>query len=110
MRFIALLAALLFAHNPTPAAAIDLRGFGFHPDTLTVSAGTRVTFTNQDDIEHTVTAGVPDHPDGRFTAALQTKGAVFAVTLTKPGVYPYFCERHPFMHGEIHVTSPETKP
>ena len=109
MRLAALL-ALLLASLHSPTAAVDLRGFGFHPDTLTVAVGTRVTFTNQDDIEHTVTAGAPDHPDGAFRQSLPAKGATFAVTLTKPGTYAYYCERHPFMHGEIHVTSPETKP
>jgi plastocyanin len=110
MRTILAITLLLLAGHPAPQAAIALRGFGVHPDTLTVVAGTRITFTNEDDIEHTVTAGVPDHPDGRFTSALSTKGATFAVTLTKPGTYPFFCERHPFMHGEILVTSPESKP
>jgi plastocyanin len=110
MRFVLLLAALLIASSRAPDAAVAIHGFGFHPDTLTVPAGTRITFTNQDDIEHTVTAGEPDHPDGSFRSTLPTKGATFAVTLTKPGTYPFFCERHPFMHGEIHVTSPENTP
>ena len=110
MRAIVAITLLLLAARREPTAAIALKGFGVHPDTLTVVAGTRITFTNEDDIEHTVTAGVPDHPDGRFMSALPAKGATFAVTLTKPGTYPFFCERHPFMHGEIHVTSPESKP
>ena len=67
------------------------------------AAGSKVTFTNQDDITHTVTSGTPESRDGKFSHQLTGKGATATVELTLPGVYPYFCERHRSMRGEIHV-------
>ena len=43
-----------------------IRVFQFQPGALEVRPGTRVMWTNQDDITHTVTSGVPGSPDGRF--------------------------------------------
>lgn len=87
-------------------AAVDVKTFKFRPDTITVAAGTRVTWTNQDEIEHTVTSGTPEHGDDRFASGtMSAKGAAHAAVFEKPGTYPYYCERHPFMRGAIHVTA-----
>jgi plastocyanin len=82
---------------------VIIQTFQFKPTLTEVPAGTRVNFTNQDDITHTVTSGTPESPDGKFSHRLEGKGASAAVDLTKPGVYPYFCERHRSMRGEIRV-------
>jgi plastocyanin len=84
-----------------PGVAIQL--FQFRPGRITVTSGTSVVFTNQDDIEHTVTSGTPDKPDGRFDTRLAGKQHTATVAVTEPGVYPYFCSRHPSMRGEIRV-------
>jgi len=83
--------------------SVTIQTFQFKPTLTEVPAGTRVSFTNQDDITHTVTSGTPESPDGKFNHRLEGKGASAAVDLTKPGVYPYFCERHRSMRGEIRV-------
>ena len=80
-----------------------VRIFQFQPGTLEVRAGSRVTWTNQDDITHTVTSGRPGSPDGRFDVQLVGKGTSGAATFADPGVYPYFCARHSSMHGEVVV-------
>src|SRR5262249_5571710 len=54
---------------------LTVRLFQFQPAEITVTPGSRVVWTNQDDIKHTVTAGVPGRPDGRFNLALAGKGA-----------------------------------
>jgi plastocyanin len=82
---------------------VDVRVFQFRPGRVDAGAGSRVTWTNQDDITHTVTSGTPAQRDGRFDQRLEGKGAVATVELTTPGVYPYFCSRHPSMRGEIRV-------
>src|SRR5215813_12053658 len=83
--------------------SVIIQTFQFKPTPIEVPAGTRVSFTNQDDITHTVTSGTPESPDGKFSHRLEAKGATATVDLTKPGVYPYFCERHRSMRGEIRV-------
>jgi plastocyanin len=85
------------------AASATIRVFQFQPGALEVRAGTRVTWTNQDDITHTVTSGAPGSPDGRFDVPLTGKGASGSATFTAPGVYPYFCARHQSMRGEVVV-------
>jgi plastocyanin len=83
--------------------SVTIQTFQFKPTPIEVPAGTRVSFTNQDDITHTVTSGTPESPDGKFSHRLEATGATATVDLTKPGVYPYFCERHRSMRGEIRV-------
>jgi len=84
-------------------AAVTIKTFEFQPVPLAVKAGTRVTWTNNDAIEHTVTSGTPETPDGRFNSPLDGKGATFTFTFTQAGTYPYFCDRHNHMLGEIRV-------
>ena len=84
-------------------AAAAIRVFQFQPGALEVRAGTRVTWTNQDDITHTVTSGLPGSPDGRFDVQLAGKGTSGSTTFVDPGVYPYFCAKHPSMRGEVVV-------
>ncbi|HEX2500804.1 MAG TPA: plastocyanin/azurin family copper-binding protein [Methylomirabilota bacterium] len=85
------------------AANATIRVFQFQPSAVEVRAGARVTWTNQDDITHTVTSGAPGSPDGRFDVPLAGKGASGSATFAAPGVYPYFCARHQSMRGEVVV-------
>ena len=94
-------AAVSFA---TPAApSVNIRLFQFRPAQIEIAAGTKVTWANEDDIVHTVTSGTPDTPAGSFTRRLEGKGAAATVEFSRPGTYPYFCERHRAMRGEIRV-------
>lgn len=86
----------------TPAP-VEIHVFQFRPALLEVKAGTRVTWTNRDEITHTLTSGTPERRDGRFDQRLEGRGATATVELTTPGVYPYFCGRHPSMRGDIRV-------
>jgi plastocyanin len=89
---------------PEPAAAqITIKLFQFQPGTITVQPGTRVIWTNQDDIEHSVTSGTPPDGDGRFDSGFFGKGQTFAMTFEQPGEYPYFCRRHNSMTGTVTV-------
>jgi len=76
------------------------RNVNFHA--VDVARGARVTWTNRDEIGHTVTAGTPEAPTGRFDLKLDDKGATASVELA-PGAYPYFCRRHNAMRGEVRV-------
>ena len=97
-----LLLVLLAPRSDTPIA---IKTFLFRPTTVVVPLGTRVVWTNEDEIEHTVTAGLPDSATGAFNGTIQSQGATFAHAFTRTGTFPYFCDRHHFMRGEIRVTS-----
>jgi plastocyanin len=95
------ISALVASAEPTPA--IEIRLFQFQPAAIAIRAGTAITWTNRDDIEHTVTSGDPEQRTGRFDLRLPTRGATTTVNFREPGVYLYFCDRHPSMRGEIRV-------
>ncbi|MBV9149076.1 MAG: cupredoxin family copper-binding protein [Candidatus Eremiobacteraeota bacterium] len=85
----------------TPGARIvHVKDFAFQPATLTISAGQRVTFQNDDDEAHTVTA-----TDKSFDSAGLDSGQSWTHTFDKPGTYAYFCALHPYMKGKIIVKS-----
>lgn len=87
--------------TPAPVAgnAVAIRSFAFAPATLAVRAGTTVTWTNDDEEPHTVTA-----TGGPFRSATLPTGKTFRYTFAKPGRYPYICTIHPFMRGTVVVT------
>jgi plastocyanin len=84
-----------------PASTIEIKidNFSFGPMTLTVAAGTTVTWTNDDDVPHTV---VSDDKTTFRSKALDTREK-FTYTFRKPGTYPYFCSVHPKMVAEVVV-------
>src|SRR5690349_5723324 len=84
-------------------APVSIRTFQFAPDTLRVKAGSRVVWTNTDEIEHTVTSGTPDSPDGVLSGVVAKRGATYSAVLSTPGTYRYFCDRHRFMNGTVIV-------
>jgi amicyanin len=93
---------LLFAMAVGPALAADtevkIDNFTFNPPQVRVKAGTTVTWENEDDIPHTVTATKMQFK----SKVLDTKDK-FSFTFTTPGTYEYFCALHPHMTGTIVV-------
>jgi 3',5'-cyclic-AMP phosphodiesterase len=82
------------------ARQIDIDNFAFNPKTLEVKAGQSVTWTNHDDVPHRIQSANDKFPP---STVLDTK-ALYTVTLTAGGEYPYFCSLHPTMIGTIIVT------
>jgi amicyanin len=81
-------------------ATVTIDNFSFTPAEITVPAGTKVTWTNRDDIPHTVTDAA--HPKETKSPALDT-GDSYSRTFTAPGTYHYFCSLHPHMQGTVVV-------
>jgi plastocyanin len=79
-----------------PEVTID--NFSFTPGAVKVKAGTQVTWTNHDDIPHTV-----DSAQGKFKSSPLDTDDKFQFRFTEPGEYPYFCRIHPRMTGSIVV-------
>lgn len=90
-------AAIAIAAETAPAA-VRIDNFTFNDPVLTVAPGTTVTWTNGDDIPHTVVS-----KDGLFKSKVLDTGDQFSFTFTKPGEYGYFCSLHPHMTGLIVV-------
>jgi plastocyanin len=88
--------APLMAQQSPVAVAID--NFEFGPDRLTIKAGTTVTWTNRDDIPHTVAS-----KDRLFKSKVMDTDESYSFTFTTPGEYSYFCSLHPHMTGTIVV-------
>jgi plastocyanin len=91
--------------QPIPSPAVTVKTFAFGPRVLEVAPGTTVTWTNTDDIEHTVTSGTPDEPNDAFDRPLAGKGATATVRFDSVGTWSYYCKRHSFMRGEVRVVS-----
>lgn len=83
---------------PTPAAAVQIGNFTFKAPVTTVKVGTTVTWTNGDDIPHTVTSNT-----GAFKSKVLDTGDKFSFTFAKAGQFGYFCSLHPHMTGTIVV-------
>lgn len=92
------------APAPTPVpvpttASVSIAGFAFGPNQVTVKAGTKVTWTNNDGASHTVTSN-----NGAFESGLLSNGGTFSFTFNTPGSFSYHCSPHPFMQATITVT------
>jgi plastocyanin len=88
---------------PTPTAStggnsVTIAGFAFSPQSLTVKVGTKVTWTNNDGVTHTVTAD-----KGAFSSGPISSGTSFSFTFTRAGTYTYFCSIHRGMKAMIIV-------
>ena len=84
---------------PAPAAAaVTIGNFTFKAPVVTVKPGTTVTWTNGDDIPHTVTSN-----KGVFKSKVLDSGDHFSFTFAKAGQFGYFCSLHPHMTGTIIV-------
>lgn len=87
------------AKTPQPATAeVKVDNFSFGPATLTVAVGTTVTWTNRDDIPHTVVS-----TEKVFKSKVLDTDEKFSFTFDKAGTYPYFCSIHPKMTGSVVV-------
>jgi plastocyanin len=71
---------------------IEINQMRFEPASLTIAAGTTVTWVNDDKSPHTVT----DRGRVFRSAALDTKNN-FSYTFATPGEFTYFCTLHPMM-------------
>ena len=100
-----LLALALGLPGAAQAASLDIKidNFTFGPQKLTVKVGDTVTWTNEDDIPHTVIS------IGHYRSQALDTGDKFTFTFTAPGTFQYFCGLHPQMQGTVVVEGPATQ-
>jgi plastocyanin len=85
-------------------AAVTIKNFSFNPATLTVKAGTNVTWTNEDSVTHDLTNdAIGDIAEGRLFSLDVEPGKTFSFTFNNTGTYNYHCDIHPSMKGAIVV-------
>jgi plastocyanin len=96
--------------GPQAAVSITTSGgaygggnFGFSPSSLSIKAGTTVTWTDMTGAPHTVTSDAGD--PAPFNGSLSGDGATFSFTFTTSGTYKYHCSIHPYMTATITVTA-----
>jgi plastocyanin len=77
---------------------VEIVEFTYGPDPVTVQAGGKVIWLNEDTAPHTATAD-----DGSFDTGTLERGKLKSETFKQAGTYPYFCEIHPTMHGTVEV-------
>ena len=99
----------------TPDRALDgktvsIEEDGFYPDQLTVSAGTTISFVNDDKYWHWPASD--PHPSHTFYSELDPRepikpGGTWQVTLIKPGTWGIHDHLAPYVIGQIVVTPSE---
>ena len=85
----------MYSNNPN---SVSIKNFAFSNTSLSVTAGTTVTWTNNDATAHTVTAD-----DGSFDSGNIAPGNSFTHTFSSMGTVHYHCSIHPMMKGAVIV-------
>jgi plastocyanin len=83
-----------------PGTQVSMKDIKFNPGSVTIKAGGKVTWTNDDSVGHDVTgddfeSGSPGGIEG---------GSTFSHTFKKAGTYNYVCSVHPGMKGTVKVS------
>jgi plastocyanin len=77
---------------------VVMKNIAFVPDSVTVNVGDTVVWTNEDNVQHNVTAD-----NGEFKSDNIGNGGTYSFTFDKAGTYPYHCTIHPGMTGVVIV-------
>ena len=85
----------------TVPGQVDIVEYDFTPGTITVKVGERVTWLNRDSVDHWVISA-PGTPQP-FDLGRQGSAASASHTFDTKGTYPYFCNLHNYMKGEVIV-------
>ncbi len=83
---------------PTSSKIVEvtIQNFAFNPESVTISSGDTVKWTNMDSTTHTITGT-------DFSSGNLNKGDSYENTFTKAGSYDYHCSIHPSMKGTVIV-------
>jgi plastocyanin len=102
--------------NSIVSGASELEDKAFSPNSINIKPGDMVTWTNNDDTPHVVTSGSgPSDPNlgkdfdsSPGLSTLISPNQTFDHKFATAGQFPYFCQLHPAMVGEVIVTSGES--
>jgi plastocyanin len=90
----------------SPGSSVPSNGKFFVPETLTVSKGTTVSWTNEDTTLHTVTSGSAESGNSgtEFDSSYLAAGKTFQHPFNTAGTFDYYCTLHPYMKGKVVVS------
>ncbi len=96
-----------YQQNPakpgTPVTGVthmNMQNFAYQMANIQVRVGTTVTWTNQDNVPHSIT-----FKNGMKDSGLLYQGQSFSYTFSTPGTYQYYCTVHPYMVATVTVIS-----
>jgi|SRR5579864_1678108 len=92
------IAGASIANAQSDGQSVSISGFAFAQPELSVPAGTTVTWTNTDGVQHTTSA-----VDGTWDSGALSTSGTFSFTFNQAGDFAYQCDIHPNMQGIIHV-------
>lgn len=78
---------------------VDIKGSAFNPSVITISRGTKVTWTQSDSTAHTVTS----IESNILNSQALSKGQTYSYTFNRSGTFEYGCSIHPSMKGRVTV-------
>jgi len=85
------------AEKPS-ANEVFIDNFSFSPATITVAVGTKITWTNKDDVPHNVIS-----TSNKFASPVLDTDQKFSFTFTEAGSFDYYCSIHPRMTAKVIV-------
>lgn len=77
-----------------------IQNFAYMPANMQVKVGTTVTWTNRDNVPHSIT-----FKNGMKDSGLLAQGQSFSYTFNTPGTYQYYCTVHPYMVATVTVVA-----
>lgn len=78
---------------------VTMKDIEFKPKDLQVKVGEKVTWVNEDPVEHNAVAD-----DDEFKSELFSEGGTYSYTPKEAGTIKYVCTVHPGMEGTLTVT------
>ena len=89
------------ARQGTPVTGVpqlNIQNFAYQSANIQVRVGTAATWTNQDNVPHSVT-----FKHGMKDSGLLSQRQSFSYTFNTPGTYQYYCTVHPYMVATVTV-------
>ena len=95
---------VIVTSTPVASVAVSIENMSFVPATITVAAGTTITWTNNDSMPHTVTSDTGLFDSGTISGSgAYGAGGSYSYTFITAGTFPYHCTTHPMMTATVIV-------
>ena len=86
--------------GPVKTSSVTIKNLAFRPQVISISAGTVVTWKNEDSVEHQITS---DGDLADLLSGILEPNDTFSFTFNQAGTWKYHCNIHPNMTGQVIV-------